>query len=363
MSLDPAGAGKRAEKARGDRQIHVTGRDDGMARFSADLAAPVALLAHEVIDTVARGMDTGCRAGRSLPQTRADVFADIVVALAADGAVDLRGGRPGARGPRLPATTGGNRADVPETRVPGPGVAESADTACGAWLPPRWDEIGGSVSVIVDAGAGGRACSPDPDVITADANAEFDAAAAGPAFLEGHGWIPADLGRALATSARRARVIVRRHGGTDVAGMAPVFGGAPPPTPPDDPVADHPDHSGHPAASRWCGTEYDHGTRVYRSPARLDELVRQRDRVCRFPGCRRAARFCDLDHRVPFDGGGPTCPCNLDALCRSHHRLKTFTDWLAVRVPGDRLLWTSPLGGRHLVEPEPLPGADDPPPF
>ncbi|KRB74959.1 hypothetical protein ASE01_16415 [Nocardioides sp. Root190] len=36
---------------------------------------------------------------------------------------------------------------------------------------------------------------------------------------------------------------------------------------------------------------------------------------------------CDIDHEIPHHTGGPTCPCNLDPLCRRHHRAKTFSQW------------------------------------
>jgi hypothetical protein len=61
---------------------------------------------------------------------------------------------------------------------------------------------------------------------------------------------------------------------------------------------------------------------AYTPPAALAEHVRTRDQTCRFPGCRRAARWCDLDHRVPYPHG-PTCACNLCCLCRHHHRLNS----------------------------------------
>ena len=64
---------------------------------------------------------------------------------------------------------------------------------------------------------------------------------------------------------------------------------------------------------------------------RLADLVRTSEPTCCFPGCRIRARDCDLDHRIPYraddpggdDGGGATCSCNLQPLCRRHHRLKT----------------------------------------
>jgi len=39
--------------------------------------------------------------------------------------------------------------------------------------------------------------------------------------------------------------------------------------------------------------------------------VRIRQRRCSFPGCRRPAITCDLDHTHPYDKGGRTCECKL----------------------------------------------------
>ncbi len=46
-----------------------------------------------------------------------------------------------------------------------------------------------------------------------------------------------------------------------------------------------------------------------------------RDRTCVWPGCCRAATECELDHRVEHPQG-PTCTCNLQPLCRFHHKAK-----------------------------------------
>ena len=51
-----------------------------------------------------------------------------------------------------------------------------------------------------------------------------------------------------------------------------------------------------------------------------------RDGHCRAPGCARSARFCDLDHVIPWPSG-PTDPTNLLTLCRRHHRMKHRTRW------------------------------------
>jgi hypothetical protein len=59
-------------------------------------------------------------------------------------------------------------------------------------------------------------------------------------------------------------------------------------------------------------------------------------------------------HRTPWNNGGATCPCDIDALCRFHHRIKTFTAWTAVRdQSANTLTWTSPLGRINTDRPAP----------
>lgn len=95
------------------------------------------------------------------------------------------------------------------------------------------------------------------------------------------------------------------------------------------------------------GTVLDVGRTRYEPPTGLDDFVRTRDGTCRFPGCRRRASACDLDHTVPFPAGG-TSAANLHALCRAHHRLKHESEW-EVRVDGEpnRLVWTSPAARQY----------------
>jgi hypothetical protein len=112
---------------------------------------------------------------------------------------------------------------------------------------------------------------------------------------------------------------------------------------------------------------------------RLARLVTSMEPVCVFPGCRQPAhvtRCCDLDHRIPYHpndptgerGGGRTCSCNLQALCRAHHRQKT-AGALKVRAigrdedpaaPAGTLEWTLPSGVTcrshpHTADPGPIP--------
>jgi len=57
-------------------------------------------------------------------------------------------------------------------------------------------------------------------------------------------------------------------------------------------------------------------------PASLRRAVIARDRHCQHRGCRRPAKWCDVDHLVSWLDGGNTALDNLQLLCRYHHRLK-----------------------------------------
>ena len=91
----------------------------------------------------------------------------------------------------------------------------------------------------------------------------------------------------------------------------------------------------------------------YAVPDRIREVVILRDRTCVFPWCTRPARGCDLDHVTAYDHQadaesrpqpGPTSTDNLAALCRFHHRLKTYTGWTYRMVEPGVFEWTSPHG-------------------
>jgi hypothetical protein len=71
-----------------------------------------------------------------------------------------------------------------------------------------------------------------------------------------------------------------------------------------------------------------------------------RDRHCRFPGCRRSSRQCQVHHLVFWDHGGTTDIHNLCLVCWYHHRLVHEHGWalqwndheiVAVRPNGTRV--------------------------
>ncbi|RAZ30831.1 HNH endonuclease [Microbacterium sp. SMR1] len=106
---------------------------------------------------------------------------------------------------------------------------------------------------------------------------------------------------------------------------------------------------------------------TYRPTASMKKLLMARDQHCRFPGCRRAAIRCELDHTVDYALGGHTHIFNLAHLCQRHHSMKQFTKWEVRQVGGGVLEWTSPLG-RIYREDVPIPAVcftidtADPPP-
>ena len=72
-------------------------------------------------------------------------------------------------------------------------------------------------------------------------------------------------------------------------------------------------------------------TTSYRPTTAIIATVLARDQHCTFPGCRRAARFNDLDHITPWRNGDHTTVANLASLCRRHHRLKHNGTWAVHR--------------------------------
>jgi hypothetical protein len=96
-------------------------------------------------------------------------------------------------------------------------------------------------------------------------------------------------------------------------------------------------------------------TSRYRPPRNLVHLIGVRQRTCSFPGCRRPARRCDLDHTVPYDQGGATCECNIAPLCRRHHQAKQAHGWRLTQDQPGVMTWRLPHQRSYRTEPEPYP--------
>ena len=61
----------------------------------------------------------------------------------------------------------------------------------------------------------------------------------------------------------------------------------------------------------------------YTPNADIRAYTQGRDATCRWPGCTVPAHYCQLDHRIEYQHGGPTSPDNLVNLCQHHHNIKT----------------------------------------
>ena len=135
-----------------------------------------------------------------------------------------------------------------------------------------------------------------------------------PAILKDYGPIPASIARELAADGKWRRFIA-------------------------DPVT---------------GTLLDFGRETYEPPQQLRDFLMARDRICRFPGCRRPGHMTDIDHSQSWESGGSTSAANLGLLCRRHHRLKTHGGWKLESHPDGSCTWTSPNGKVHHVPARPV---------
>jgi hypothetical protein len=103
------------------------------------------------------------------------------------------------------------------------------------------------------------------------------------------------------------------------------------------------------------GCAHQRHSAAYRPPATLQHLIRVRQQACGFPGCRRPASQCDLDHTTPFQRGGLTCECNLAPLCRKHHRCKQAEGWRLEQPEPGVLVWQTPSGRTCTITPTEYP--------
>ncbi len=98
---------------------------------------------------------------------------------------------------------------------------------------------------------------------------------------------------------------------------------------------------------------------TYRPTTEVTRHVIARDPHCRFPGCTRPSRRCDLDHVTPFNqtkphSGGLTTPDNLIPLCRRHHLTKHRAGWhTRYNHHTGNVTWTAPTGHTYTDQPVP----------
>jgi hypothetical protein len=104
--------------------------------------------------------------------------------------------------------------------------------------------------------------------------------------------------------------------------------------------------------------------RPYKPSRSLSDEITGLHPRCTYPGCTALAERCDLDHVRPYRKGGPSCSCNMQPLCRTHHRLKTFGGWRARFTTSDEphqagtVEWTTELGLKQVTPPAIRPGSN-----
>jgi Domain of unknown function (DUF222)/HNH endonuclease len=324
-----------------DRRVWVEPREDGMAQLCALLDAATAHAIQDRLDTLV---------DRAVPAVPPEVLPAQVPATASP--PSSAAGAPDG-GPSDPAVGAPERRTVPQLRADV--LTDLLLDGEPADLPDRLRGIRGHVTVTVPALALLEHAGTLPP-------GSIEGLPRTPrcAELEGYGPIPVGLAERIAARAPSwSRILT------------------------------------HPVT----GTVLDRDRSTYAVPADLKHRLRARDGTCRFPGCRRRASRCDLDHTVAWADGGRTSADNLAHLCRHHHLLKhrdgPLGRWRVEHVAPELLdhgllEWTSPAGQIHRTYPQehhhpvperapyflavpappcapraaPRPGpADDPPPF
>jgi Domain of unknown function (DUF222) len=301
--LDPQAAKRRAERGRAGARVEVWPEDSGNASVSGrELPAGEVVAADQRLTAIARALKDAGAAG-SLDQLRAAVF----VAL-------LTGRDPWALVPGTAAPEGAGLAGSVNLTMPlAAWLGESESPGEAAGLGPLDAATCRDLAGKLATGPGARWCLTLTDP-------------SGRAVAHGCADRPPVRGSA-------------GSGGRPVVRGSPGFG------------------DGWPALAWLESGSCGHGRQggSYQPGAALRHLVQIRQRACAFPGCRRPAENCDLDHTIPYDQGGRTCECNLAALCRRHHQVKQAPGWhLAQPQPG-HLTWTTPSGRTYTTHPHSYP--------
>ncbi len=101
----------------------------------------------------------------------------------------------------------------------------------------------------------------------------------------------------------------------------------------------------------WTGAVIDVGRTKYRPSKALKDLLMVRDQCCRFPGCRRTAQSCEVDHIDDFAKGGHTNRSNSQLLCKRHQMFKHALGWQSVSRPDGSVSWRTPNGLNYVSLP------------
>ena len=291
IEADPEGSEERRRAARAERFVRLEPVDDAMAYLTAYLPADDAARVFAAVDDAGLALRRAPGESRRLDECRADALTALVTG-------------------RLAA--GQQARDEPAGRF-ATGEAASGPTPTGPVVSGR-ATVRGTPSAVGGPVPAARSRGCIRVTVAASTLLGSDDL---PAILAGHGPIPADMARALASD---PDAVWQR-----------LF---------TDPGS---------------GVLTDVSSRSYRPSAALRAAVVARDVTCTFPGCRVPAATSDLDHVDPDDPASDdpqTHGDNLHALCRTHHRAKTVGGWQVARDPDDgRTTWVAPTGHRFARDP------------
>ena len=380
LAADPRAARKRQEQAQREARVERWDEHAGTAALAGrDLPPAAVIAADQHISTVARGLRAAGLAGTA-DQLRAQAFLALLSGTPASSLLPPGQQQPNPAGsgsgppaepgvPSQPGTPGNpDVADSPVTGGgPGAAVPSPSPSATAGW--PTMPTVAGTVNLTMPLGTW-LGLMDTPGEVT------------------GFGPLPAEdsrhLGTAMAASPQtRWCLTLTGEDGRPVAhGCARPGHGPPPPALGPAPSAHGParsaracespvhgpappDHGPGPPAwlasieMNWfesTGCTHDRQSVAYRPPPGLQHLIKVRQQACAFPGCRRPASQCDLDHTTPFQHGGLTCECNLAPLCRQHHQAKQTPGWGLEQSSPGVLTWTIPSGRSYSTRPTIYPG-------
>lgn len=85
-------------------------------------------------------------------------------------------------------------------------------------------------------------------------------------------------------------------------------------------------------------------------PSHIDRVIRDRDKVCIFPGCERVDGT-EIHHIVHVADGGETKTSNLCLICKFHHKLCHDFGWKMTGSAKDGLEVAAPNGRRLQIPP------------
>jgi hypothetical protein len=320
LAADPQAAGRRKAAARKDAEVTAFGEASGNAALAGRELPPAEVLAADArLTALAKWLQRRGAPG-TLSQLRAAVYTALLTGRTITSLLD-------------------------DTAVPADNPSAPRDASVPGGAPATPAPADGAGGVPGDGDAAARDCPPVSGSIHLTMPLSAFAGGGEPGEVAGHGPVDAATSRDLAE-------MLAQSGATRW--CLTVTG-------PDGRAAGHACARTGPAAGqpviRWvaglrgklqlletgaCG--HARQSPGYTPPRSLRHLIEVRQRTCAFPGCRRSARRCDLDHTVPFDHGGRTCECNLGPLCRKHHRAKQAPGWHLDQAEPGRMTWRLPSG-------------------